>query len=226
MPSNESIVATIMEWVQDRNGRLVNEWWSSITGASMTVAEFLATPPTSVVLYPNEILRRTCKPILLEDTVKDEIRRVVDVMFDLMYQHKGCGLAAPQVGLDISLFVVNPTGDRDRKDKEKVFINPSIFHYGPRTTSEVEGCLSLPGCTAVIDRPRKIMGKATHLDGTEEKFCYEGLMSRICQHEYNHLQGTLIIDMMSMVDAKRVRPVLDRLETIARTRSANDRASA
>lgn len=217
--------AELMEWVQDRNSRLVNEWWSSKQGKSMTVAEFLASPPKSVVLYPNEMLRRTCKPILmLEDTIKDEMRRVADVMFDLMYQNKGCGLAAPQVGLDIALFVVNPTGDRDRKDKEKVFINPEIFHYGPRMAGEIEGCLSLPGCTAIIDRPRKVMGRATHLDGTEEKFCYEGLMGRICQHEYDHLKGKMIIDMMSMLDMKRVRPALEKLETQAR--KTDERVSA
>ncbi len=181
-----------------------------------TVAAFLKTPPTQAVRYPDALLRRECKPV---EEVNDDIRKVCRIMVDLMDKFRGCGLAAPQVGLDLRIFVANPAASvfaRNDPSKSQVFINPEIFHYGARTSSEIEGCLSLPGISTVIDRPRKIMITWLDEDGKKNKAAYEGLMGRICQHEYDHINGKLITDRMSAVEFIRIKSTLERLEQIAR----------
>lgn len=114
------------------------------------------------------------------------------IMLDKMYAWGGIGLAAPQVGLPLRLFVANPTFR-----KELIFINPEILGFGKRTSSAVEGCLSLPGIHATIERPHQVRFRALDLDGKAQTHTYEGTTARVVQHEYDHLVGTLIWDRVS-----------------------------
>lgn len=150
----------------------------------MTFEKFIQSPPDQVVKYPDPILTSKASPIA---EVNDDVREAVRVMIDLMIEFNGCGLAAPQVGLPYQLFVVGYNA------KHYAFINPADLSYGDRTWSLPESCLSLPGISVDVVRPRLVMFKAQGLDGRIRKYGYEGMLGRICQHEIDHLFGRLII---------------------------------
>lgn len=166
----------------------------------MNFTEFVANPPTEIVKYPAPILKQTALPV---PEVNDEVRAAIAIMFRLMYEWHGVGLAAPQVGLPYQLFVANSG------EKEHAFINPEVIHRGIRTASRVEGCLSLPGIHVAVERPHRFLFRALDAQGKMNKHAYEGLMGCICQHEYDHLHGILIIDKIQDID--RIKPVLDKL---------------
>lgn len=142
-----------------------------------------------IVLYPS--------PILLEKTkeVEDYAHLPIDKMFEIMYRYVGIGLAAPQVGLPYRFFVLNTSLDRN-KEKEKIFINPIISHKSDRTSLAIEGCLSIPGIRAEVSRPKTVMIEYLTLEGKKARVQYDGLMGRACQHEIDHLDGKLFIDLL------------------------------
>ncbi|MBL8826961.1 MAG: peptide deformylase [Planctomycetaceae bacterium] len=136
--------------------------------------------------------------------VDAELRGMIAEMFDLMYAHKGVGLAANQVDLPYRFFIVNPTGDAQQKSEERVFINPVLTM--PRgSVEDEEGCLSLPGLYAPVRRPERIHVNAYDLSGNEIDFEATGLMSRVVQHESDHLDGVMFIDRVSPMVAMEIR---------------------
>lgn len=114
---------------------------------------------------------------------------ITNKMFSLMKENKGIGLAAPQVGIPWQMFVVCI-------NKPIVFINPQLSYSGPSVT-EKEGCLSFPNVYVDVTRTRDVYIQAQKLDGKEFKVKYSGMYSRCCQHEYDHLIGTLILHKCS-----------------------------
>lgn len=152
----------------------------------MTLEEFINNPPTEIVKYPSAILREKAKPV---GEVTETVRKATEIMLELMRKFGGIGLAAPQVGLPYRIFVVD--------HEPYFFIDPEVIHLGTRTSCEFEGCLSLPGIQIKIDRPKRFMFKAKTITGETKKYAYEGLMGRVSQHEYDHLNGILIIDKPS-----------------------------
>jgi peptide deformylase len=118
-------------------------------------------------------------------------------MLDLMHEAPGVGLAAPQVGLPIRLFVANETGE---PEDDKVFINPTLRDPSEETEPYSEGCLSLPDITAQITRPIGITIDATDLDGALFSLTSDTLAARIWQHENDHLDGITIIKRMNPMD--------------------------
>ena len=141
------------------------------------------------------------------DEVTDDIRRLVDRMIDVMIEHNGIGLAAPQIGIGLRIFVVSVDGTRENA---KVYINPELEVSGTQEANE-EGCLSVPGVFAKIKRYRKCVITATDLE--EKRFTQEanGLQVRAFQHEYDHLEGTLIKDRMGQVQLIAARRQLREL---------------
>ena len=158
-----------------------------------------------IVKYPDPLLKRSAPPI---DEIDDRVRERVRQMFDLMYSHKGVGLAAPQVGWSRRLFVMNPTGDR--KD-ERVWVNPVIVAKSKETARSQEGCLSIPEVYAKIDRSVRIKIEGYDLEGNEVSLELADFPARICQHETDHLDGLLITDKMSLVDKASAEPFLRAL---------------
>ena len=152
----------------------------------------------AVLLFPHPTLRYTAKPIKRVDAV---LHQLVMRMFELMYEHRGVGLAATQVNLPIRLFVMNSTGHRG-EGQERVLINPVISR--PRSNEEQEeGCLSLPNINGNVVRAKSIRVNAFDLTGQELNEDFSGFDARIIQHETDHLNGVLFIDRMnegSMVD--------------------------
>lgn len=145
-----------------------------------------------VVKFPHPTLRRKSKPLVKVDR---GIKAIVKRMFELMYEHKGIGLAANQVDLPFQLFVVNLEADPTKGD-ELVFINPVL--ESPKGNSEAEeGCLSIPSVYGKVTRPEQIRVKAFAIDGREIDEVIDGMFARVVQHEFDHLQGVLFPDRMN-----------------------------
>jgi peptide deformylase len=158
-----------------------------------------------LTLYPDPLLRRPALPVLAFD---EELRAIVAAMFERMYASKGVGLAAPQVGRKQRLLILNATGD---KKDELVLVNPRILERsGPATLFE-EGCLSFPGIYAEVERPENCRVQAFRVDGTPFEEAFGGFTSRIIQHEYDHLEGVLLVDRMSPADRLRNKAALEEL---------------
>lgn len=167
-----------------------------------------------VVNYPYLTLRRPSKPLKRVDA---EVHRIVAEMFELMYQHNGCGLAANQVDLPYRLFVMNATGDPAQTDQQFVFINPVLSQ--PKGSGEKEeGCLSLPGLYAPVRRPDRITIRGYNLKGQELNLAAEGFFARVVQHETDHLDGVLFIDRLSPTNKIAVRDKIEEFETEFRQR--------
>jgi peptide deformylase len=161
-----------------------------------------------VLKYPHPALRHKSKSLCRVDgDLKDTIRQ----MFDLMYEHKGIGLSANQVGLPYRLFVLNLDPEQKRVEDEQVFINPVIVRRSGTTEAE-EGCLSFPEIYAPVKRSEKIVLSAYDLAGNELNCRLSGLPARAAQHEYDHLDGILFVDRMSAGALLSIKEALQDLE--------------
>lgn len=161
-----------------------------------------------VIQYPHPTLRHHSKPLRRVDA---ELRKLVEEMLELMYHHEGVGLAANQVDLPYRLFVANPSGNREEKDAEQVFINP-VLSGGRGQEEDEEGCLSIPGVRAPVVRNSHIKIQAYDLDGNEIMGEVSGLLARIVQHETDHLDGTLFIDRLGTAQLLSIRDQLEEFE--------------
>ncbi len=146
-----------------------------------------------VVNYPHPVLRHKSKPIVKVDR---QLREWVDEMFDLMYEHRGIGLAANQVALPYRLFVINVEGDPEKPELERVYINP-VISQGKGQGDHEEGCLSIPDVNAPVTRNTKIRVQAYDLNGNEIDEEIDGMHARVVLHETDHLDGILFIDKLS-----------------------------
>ena len=160
-----------------------------------------------IVHYPHPTLRYPSKTVRRIDR---ELRSMVREMFELMYDARGIGLAANQVDLPLQLFVVNATGDPEGGE-ELVFVNPVIDQPKGSGVAE-EGCLSIPGVHGNVNRPNQIHVTAYDLEGNEIDAVVDGLLARVIQHEYDHLQGVLFIDRVSDTAKKQLADELEAFE--------------
>ena len=139
--------------------------------------------------YPADVLAGPAAPV---EKIDDNVRRLVEKMIDIMVKNKGVGLAAPQIGISLQLFIISLDGGRD---SVKVFINPKVTPIGDLDSVE-EGCLSVPNVYTKIRRYKKCKVTATDLDGNEFKEEAEGLYARALQHENDHINGVTIVSRM------------------------------
>ena len=174
-----------------------------------TPTDATAIGPLALVEYPHPALRRPARPLVRLDR---EIREAVARMFDIMYEAQGIGLAANQVALPYRIFVVNCAGQRG-EGEEHVFINPVLSR--PRGTAvQEEGCLSLPGVRMDVRRPERVIVEAWSLAGEPIKADLDGLLARVVQHEFDHLEGRLFTDRLPEAAALEVRGQLEGLAEI------------
>ena len=159
----------------------------------------------NIVNYPDPVLRQRAKPLT---EINKEVYLQVEEMLELMYQAQGIGLAAPQVGWSVRLFIIDSDGDRDM---EKVFINPVIIEEVGELNKE-EGCLSFPGIMSKIVRAHRIKAQAYNLKGQKIEIEAEGLAARAWQHELDHLNGCLFIDKMSPANRLAISHQLKEFE--------------
>ncbi|TWT49135.1 Peptide deformylase [Rubripirellula amarantea] len=167
----------------------------------------------SVITYPHPTLRIKSKPIRRVDA---ELKEIVAQMFELMYEHKGVGLAANQVDLPLRLFVANPAGEKG-EGEEFVIINPELQLPKGNETSQ-EGCLSLPGLYGQVKRPKSIRLSAYDLQGNPIEGTFDGFLGRIFQHENDHLDGVMFFDRMSAEARRDLEDAMDTLETDFRSK--------
>ncbi len=163
--------------------------------------------------YGDKILRVKCNPV---EKITDEIRTLVDNMIETMDDAKGAGLAAPQVGHDLRIFVLRnyietPEGDFSLSDPI-VYINPILSNPSREKESDTEGCLSIPGLRAEVDRPLKIRVEAMGVDGVPFIEEVEGYNARVRMHENDHLNGVLYIDRLNLRQRKKIEPALKEIE--------------
>ncbi|EEF40941.1 peptide deformylase 1B, chloroplastic/mitochondrial isoform X2 [Ricinus communis] len=173
-----------------------------------TPADLCFEEPLKIVEYPDPILRRKNKRI---DTFDDNLKKLVDEMFDVMYKTDGIGLSAPQVGINVQLMVFNPVGERG-EGEEIVLINPRLNKYSKKIVPFNEGCLSFPGIYADVLRPESVKIDARDINGARFTVNLSGLPARVFQHEYDHLEGILFFDRMTDEVLDSIRAQLQALE--------------
>jgi len=159
----------------------------------------------NIVNYPDPVLRQKAKPLT---EINKEVYLKVEEMMELMYQAQGIGLAAPQVGWSVRLFIIDADGD---SHEEKVFINPVITEEAGELNKE-EGCLSFPGIMGKVVRAQRIKAQAYNLKGQKIEIEAEGLAARAWQHELDHLNGSLFIDKMSPANRLAISHQLKEFE--------------
>ena len=146
-----------------------------------------------ILLEPDPILRKKCQPI---ENVDDELRKLMKDMLETMYKAPGIGLAAIQVAILKRVVVVDISKD-DQEKHPLFFVNPEITYRSKETSVYEEGCLSLPGQFAEIERPAECHLKYIDFNGKEKELKADGLLSTCIQHEVDHLNGVLFIDYLS-----------------------------
>ena len=149
-------------------------------------------------------LRQKAAPI---KNINDEIRQMARKMLDIMHKGKGVGLAGPQVGLLKRIFVTDAEGD-----EERVYINPSIIQTSQEQSNIEEGCLSIPGFYALVKRPAIIKVQAWNEKGRAFTLEASGMLARIIQHEYDHLEGILFIDRINEGKREKYLAKLNKAE--------------
>ena len=155
--------------------------------------------------YPANVLGKAAQPV---EKIDDDIRRLVGRMTDIMIERKGIGLAAPQTGVPLRLFIISLDGSRE---KVKVYVNPMVVPEGQVEQND-EGCLSVPGVYTKIKRYGRATVTATDLDGKTFTEQAEGLYARALQHEFDHIEGITIVNRMATTSRIAHRKQLKKLE--------------
>ncbi len=163
--------------------------------------------------YGNSVLRKHAEEI---DESYEDLQLLIDTMFETMNVSDGVGLAAPQIGLSIRLFIIDASSMvedyPEAEDFKKVFINPEIIELSGEEWRFVEGCLSVPGIREEISRPSQVTIKYYDESFTEHITTYSGIIARIIQHEYDHLEGKLFIDHVNPLRKKLLKKQLVAIE--------------
>jgi peptide deformylase len=162
----------------------------------------------AIRIYPDPVLRVKCRPIAAID---DRVRKLAADMVETMHAAPGIGLAAPQVGVEERLAVVDLSVGED-PSQILILVNPEIVQRDGQET-EVEGCLSLPGLTDKVDRPTAVRLKAQSLDGEPLELAAEGWLARALCHELDHLDGILFVDHLHGLRRERAKRQLKKLAT-------------
>jgi len=167
-----------------------------------------------IVAYGDPVLRKEGKEIEKNDT---SIPQLIENMFETMYNAQGVGLAAPQIGKSLRLFVIDggPLLEDDEqetdKDFKKVFINPEILEEKGDEWAFEEGCLSIPSIREDVYRFDQLTIRYFDENWEEHTETYEGLKARIIQHEYDHIEGVLFTDYLPPLKKRLLKRKLDNV---------------
>ncbi|MEA5459237.1 peptide deformylase [Arcicella sp. LKC2W] len=172
-----------------------------------------------IVAYGDPVLRK----VAVDIDKSFDVKKLVEDMFETMYNAKGVGLAAPQIGLNIRMFVVdgrpfNEGEDLEERDKDpslvdfkKVFINAEILEEDGDDWGFEEGCLSIPDIREDVYRPEFVTIRYFDEDWVEHTEEYEGLAARIIQHEYDHIDGILFTDHLNPIKKRMLKNKLAKI---------------
>lgn len=165
-----------------------------------------------VVVYGHPVLRKVAEEI---DQDYDNLPKFIDDMWETMYHADGVGLAAPQVGVPIRLFVIDGKDLADDHPEllgfKQTFINARIVDADGGPVREFEGCLSLPGIREEVTRPSKIRIQFVDENFQPRDEVYEGFTARIIQHEYDHIEGKLFVDYLSPLRKRLIKGKLNAI---------------
>lgn len=158
----------------------------------------------NILEFPDPRLRTIAEPV---DLVDDEIRQLIDDMFETMYDANGIGLAATQVNVHLQIVVIDLSED---SSEPLVLINPRYQIVEDELDEMQEGCLSVPGFYEPVERPRRIRVESLDRQGDEQNFEADGLLAVCIQHELDHLDGKLFVDYLSKLKRQRIRSKLEK----------------
>lgn len=158
----------------------------------------------NILHFPDPRLRTRAAPVTQVD---DSIRRLVDDMFETMYDAPGIGLAATQVNVHQRVIVIDVS---EEKNEPRVFINPEIISREGVEQMD-EGCLSVPGVYETVERADRVKVRALNRDGQPFELETGGLLAVCIQHEMDHLEGKLFVDYLSSLKRERIRKKLEKL---------------
>ncbi len=172
-----------------------------------------------ILSYGNSVLKKKALPISVKTK---NLKCLINDMWDTMYEAQGVGLAAPQIGQSIRLFIVDtyPFSDNEGlsinerkflKSFKMVFINPEIIEENGKECFFNEGCLSIPGIREDVKRKESIIIKFQDLNGKFKKKSFSGIAARVIQHEYDHIEGILFTDKLSPLKRKIIKRKLDEI---------------
>jgi peptide deformylase len=164
-----------------------------------------------IVMYGDPVLRKRAKNIIKGAV---EVKQLVNDMFETMHAAQGIGLAAPQIGKDIRMFVVDGSvleNEPGMKDFKKVFINAEIIEEDEDHEEMEEGCLSIPNIREKVTRPLSIRIKYFDEEWNAYDEEYEGMKARIIQHEYDHIEGVLFIDYLTPLKKRLLKAKLNNI---------------
>lgn len=156
-----------------------------------------------IIYLPDPRLRRITEPVV---TFDDNLQRLIDDMFDTMYDANGVGLAAPQIGINLCLSVVDVSAD---KSQQLVLVNPKIVAAHGEMDYQ-EGCLSVPGAYDTVKRAQQVTIEALDRQGQAFEMTAEGLLGECFQHEIDHLNGKLFVDLLSPIKRAMARKKSDK----------------
>lgn len=162
----------------------------------------------TILEYPDTRLRTIAEPV---ETVDDEIRAVIDDMFETMYDAPGIGLAATQVNIHKQIVTIDLS---EEQNEPLVMINPEFEVLDEEKDKYQEGCLSVPGFFEDVTRPQKILLKALNYEGEAYELEAEGLLAVCIQHELDHLNGKLFVDYLSMLKRNRIKSKLEKIHKL------------
>lgn len=169
-----------------------------------------------VHVYGSSVLRTVTEDIDTSKISKKELKDLVDSLYVTLYNKKGIGLAAPQIGVSLSVFVVDTedveTDYPELKDFRQVYINPFITEYSKEKCIYGEGCLSIPGVYEDVERSERIVMEYLDENLKPKKDEFTGFLSRIIQHEYDHLDGVLFTDLLSPIKRKMINSKLKKIK--------------
>ena len=153
-----------------------------------------------ILKFPDQDLRIKAKPV---ETFDEELKALTDDMFETMHSVNGIGLAATQIGVAKQVAVIDISPE---KNEPLVIVNPAIQILDPSKTEDYdEGCLSVPGFFEKISRPSDIKLTYQDLNGKKQEIKPEGLLTKVVQHELDHLNGRLFVDHISELKRRRIR---------------------
>ena len=162
----------------------------------------------TILTEPNKLLRQISKPV---DKVRDEERRLMDDMLDIMYEAPGIGLAAIQIGIPKRIIVMDISRDENKKEP-RYFVNPIIKNKNEEKSIYEEGCLSVPDQFAEIERPNSCEVEYLDYDGKKQILKAECLLATCIQHEMDHLEGILFIDYLSKLKKSMIIKKLSKIK--------------
>ena len=160
----------------------------------------------TILHYPDKRLRIAAKPVERFDA---ELKQLVDDMAETMYAAPGVGLAAPQIGVSLRVFVIDVAVSEDAPSDLRVFINPEFIEKVGEICYE-EGCLSFPGVREEVKRAERVRVRAQDVDGKAFELEADGLLAIAIQHENDHLDGKLMVDHLSVLKRRLVHRAMTK----------------